>query len=187
MKYSNEYKLECIAQYRQGKWPETPEGIGQEDFRKEIRRWVRKEESYGIEGVLHKETNRAWTTEEKYELVAKVLGGASCNSTAIDAGMNISVLRRWVKTYKIKGYEGLTAQRKGRPPKEPQMKKKELPAELTPSEREEMIRLKAEIEYLKVENEVIKKRIALRRERWDEELKAKKQKSSRSSVKKDMH
>lgn len=66
------------------------------------------------------------------------------------------------------------------------MKKKEVPTELTPSEREEMIRLKAEIEYLKAENEVIKKRIALRRERWDEELKAKKQKSSRTSAKKDM-
>ena len=66
------------------------------------------------------------------------------------------------------------------------MKKKELPAELTPSEREEMIRLKAEIEYLRAENEVIKKRIALRRERWDEELKARKQRSSKNSEKKDM-
>lgn len=65
------------------------------------------------------------------------------------------------------------------------MKKKEQPAELTPSEREEMIRLRAENEYLRAENEVIKKRIALRRERWDEELKARKQKSSRSSEKKD--
>ena len=65
------------------------------------------------------------------------------------------------------------------------MKKKELPSELTPSEREEMIRLKAEIEYLRAENEVIKKRIALRREKWDEELKAKKQRSSKNSEKKD--
>ena len=185
MKYSNEYKKECIEQYRQGEWPETPEGIVRENFHKEIRRWVRKEESCGIEAVLHKGTNRVWSVEEKYELVAKVLAGASCNSTAINAGMNISVLRRWVKAYKIKGYEGLAAQRKGRPPKEPQMKKKELPAELTPSEREEMIRLKAEIEYLRAENEVIKKRIALRREKWDEELKARKQRSSKNSVKKD--
>ena len=66
------------------------------------------------------------------------------------------------------------------------MKKKEQPAELTASEREEMIRLKAENEYLRAENEIIKKRIALRREKWDEELKAKKQKSSRNSAKKDM-
>ena len=186
MKYSNEYKIKCIELYREGKWPETPEGISQREFRKAIRRWARAEENYGIEAVIHSKTNREWSIEEKYELVTKVLAGASCTSTAINAGMNISVLRRWVKIYKLKGYEGLATQRKGRPPKEPQMKKKEAPAELTPSEREEMIRLKAENEYLKAENEVIKKRIALRRERWDEELKAKKQKSSMVSAKKDM-
>ena len=38
------------------------------------------------------------------------------------------------------------------------MKKKAVPAELTPSEREEMIRLRAENERLRVENAVIKKR-----------------------------
>ena len=27
MRYSHEYKLECIELYRQGIWPETPEGI----------------------------------------------------------------------------------------------------------------------------------------------------------------
>lgn len=36
------------------------------------------------------------------------------------------------------------------------MKKKIVPAELTPSEREELIRLRAENEYLRTENEVIK-------------------------------
>ena len=27
MRYSHEYKLNCIELYRQGKWPETPGGI----------------------------------------------------------------------------------------------------------------------------------------------------------------
>lgn len=66
------------------------------------------------------------------------------------------------------------------------MKKKAQPAELTPSEREEMIRLKAEIEYLKAENEVIKKEIALREERQAALLKARRQRSSKNSGKKDM-
>ena len=79
-------------------------------------------------------------------------------------------MRQWVKRYKIEGYEGLTTLRKGRPPKEPEMKKKIEPAELTPSE----------------ENAVIKKEIALREERWAAQLKAKKQRSSKNSVKKDM-
>ena len=65
------------------------------------------------------------------------------------------------------------------------MKTKVNPAPLTESEREELIRLRAEIEYIKAENEVIKKEIALRHEKWAAELKAKKQRSSKNSEKKD--
>ncbi len=27
MRYSQEYKIKCIELYREGKWPETPDGI----------------------------------------------------------------------------------------------------------------------------------------------------------------
>ena len=87
----------------------------------------------------------------------------------------------------MNGYEGLVAKRKGRPPKEPDMKKKVIPAELTPSEREEMIRLRAENERMRAEIAVIKKEIALREERYAAQLKAKKQRSSKNSGKKDIH
>lgn len=39
------------------------------------------------------------------------------------------------------------------------MKKDMKPAPLTESEREELIRLRAEVEYIKTENEVIKKKL----------------------------
>ena len=186
MRYSYEYKLKCIEMYRQGKWPESPQGIKEDRFHREIREWVRIEESCGAEALRHKPQNKVWSADEKYELVAKVMAGASYTSTAIQAGIDHGLLRQWTRVYKMKGYEGLVAQRKGRPPKEPQMKKKEQPAELTPSEREEMIRLKAENEYLRAENEVIKKEMALRYERWAVQLKAKKQRLSKNSAKKDM-
>ncbi len=67
------------------------------------------------------------------------------------------------------------------------MNKKVVPAELTPSEREEMIRLRAENERLQAEIAVIKKEIALREERCAAQLKAKKRRSSKNSVEKDMH
>ncbi|MDY3942107.1 MAG: transposase [Eubacteriales bacterium] len=135
--------------------------------------------------MQHKNQNKVWTAEEKYAPIAKVLAGASVTSTAISEGIRPGLLHQWVRCYKIKGYEGLVAQRKERPPKEPDMKKKVVPAELTPSEREEMIRLRAENEYLRAENEVIKKEIALRAERCAAQLKAKKLRSSRNSGKKD--
>ena len=45
MKYSYEYKRECVELYRQGRWPETPQGITTHNFRIMIRRWVRIEDS----------------------------------------------------------------------------------------------------------------------------------------------
>ena len=186
MRYSYEYKLMCVEQYRQGKWPETPAGIKDKTFHDKIRMWVRQEDARGPDILQHKNHNKAWTAEEKYEYVAQVLAGKSFKEVAISAGIECSLLYQWVKRYKIKGYEGLVAQRKGRPPKEPDMKKKIIPAELTPSEREEMIRLRAENERMRAEIAVIKKEIALREERYAAQLKAKKQRSSKNSAKKDI-
>ena len=59
------------------------------------------------------------------------------------------------------------------------------PRKLNESEYEELIRLRAEITYIKAENEAIKKEIALREERHAAQLKARKQRSSKSCVKKD--
>ena len=131
--------------------------------------------------------NKVWTAEEKYELVAKVFAGESNRTTAIAAGIDKGLLYSWVRCYKMKGYQGLVAQRQGRPPKEPDMKKKIEPTELTLSEREEMIRLRAENERLRVEIAVVKKEIALREERCAAQLKAKKLRSSKSSTKKDIN
>ena len=79
----------------------------------------------------------------------------------------------------------LVEMKKGRPSKGvPQMKKEEA-RPLNESEREELIRLRAENEYIKAENEVIKKELALREERHAAQLKARKQRSSKSCVKKD--
>lgn len=184
MRYTYEYKLECIEMYRQGKWPKTPEGITKSGFHKTIRQWVRIEESCGSEALRHKNQNKVWTPEERYELVAQVIAGQSIKETAFKAGINDGMLYQWVQKYKTMGYNGLVNMKKGRPPKEPQMKKKVNPAPLTESEREELIRLRAENEYIKAENEVIKKRIALRHEKAAQ-LKAKKQRSSKNSEKKD--
>ena len=187
MKYSYEYKKKCVELYRQGKWPETPDGVKEKRFHDTVRIWVRTEDACGPEALRHKNQNKVWAAEEKYELIAKILAGASCRETAISAGINAGLLYQWVRCYKIKGYQGLVAQRQGRPPKEPDMRKKIEPTELTPSEREEMIRLRAENERLRAEIAVVKKEIALREERCAAQLKAKKLRSSKSSTKKDIN
>ena len=185
MRYTYEYKRKCVELYREGKWLETPEGVSDKSFRDKVRLWVRAEDSRGPEALKHKNFNRNWTPEERLELVSQVMSGKSCVSVAIEAGIQDRLLYQWVQNYKTKGYNGLVEMKKGRPSKGvPQMKKEEA-RPLNESEREELIRLRAENEYIKAENEVIKKEIALREERHAAQLKARKQRSSKSCVKKD--
>ena len=158
MRYSYEFKRKCVELCRQGYWPDAPKeckDIGR--FRRMVREWVRIEDACGPDALQHKNQNKEWTAEERYSLVAQVVAGKSCTSVAIDAGINSGMLYQWVRKYKTLGYNGLVSKKKGRPSKEPQMKKNVNPAPLTESEREELIRLRAENEYIKAENEVIKK------------------------------
>ena len=187
MRYSYEFKRKCVELYRQGQWPETPEGISQRGFRNKVLDWSRIEDSCGPEALRHKNRNKAWTAEERYELVAQVIAGKSNKEVALANGISDGMLYQWVRKYKALGYNGLINMKKGRPSKEPKMRKNDVPAKLTESEREELIRLRAEIEYIKAENEVIKKEIALREEKEAARLKAKKQQSSKISAKKDIN
>ena len=189
MRYSYEYKRKCVELYRQGKWPEPPDGIkNPKDFHDTIRRWVRLEEANGPDVLRHKSQNKEWAPEERLELVSKVLTGSSIASVAIDAGINRGLLYQWVRKYKTEGYNGLVMMKAGRAPKESQMKKLNYnnPRKLEESEYEELVRLRAENEYIKAEIEVIKKEIALREEKEAARLKAKKQRSSKNSERTDI-
>ena len=186
MRYSYEYKRKCVEMYREGLYPETPEGISEWRFHKTIRQWVRLEDAHGFEALQHKRQNKLWTADEKLEIISQVIAGKSCTEVAIINGISPGQLYQWVQKYKTEGYNGLIEKR-GRASKEPKMEKDIKPTPLTESEREELLRLRAETEYLKAENEVIKKEIALREERQAALLKAKKQRLLKNSVKKDFN
>ena len=188
MRYSYEFKRQAVDLYRQGKWPDTPEGITQNRFHKTVRLWSRIEEASGPEALKHPSHNKEWSPEEKLELISRALAGESITAVAVSVGISDGMLYSWLRRYKIFGYKGLRPRKRGKLPKEPAMeKKKKEPLPLTESEREELIRLRAEVARMKAENEVIKKEIALREAKWDEQLKAKKRKSSRNSEKKAMN
>ena len=189
MRYSYDYKKKAVELYRQGLWPDTPDGLDTEDFHKMVRTWFRVEESCGPEALRHKEHNKEWTPEERYALVARVLAGESIRSVAFSEGINNGQLYQWVRKYKLCGYNGLIPSKKGRKSRNPDMKKvgTRKPPKPNESEYEELIRLRAENEYMKAEIEVIKKEIALREEKEAARLKAKKQRSSQNSATKDFN
>ena len=187
MRYSYEFKRKCVEMYWSGLWPETPSGIKQKNFRNTVRQWVRLEDANGPEVLRHKSSNKTWAPEERLELVMQVMAGKSNKSVATENGIDYRMLDRWVRKYKIFGYNGLVKCKQGRPVRNPEMKKMNInnPRKLEETEYEELIRLRAENEYIKAENAIIKKEIALREEKQAALLKAKKQRSSRSSAKKD--
>ena len=160
MRYSYEYKRKAVELFRQGLWPDTPDGISKAHFHDLIRRWVRIEDSCGPNALKHNNQNKNWTPEERYALVVRVLAGESTRSVAFFAGINNGQLSNWVRKYKIYGYNGLIPKKKGRKSRNPDMKKvgTRKPPKPNESEYEELIRLRAENELMRAEIEEIKKR-----------------------------
>lgn len=186
MRYSYEFKKECVELYRQGKWMDTPPGLSDDSFRSKIRHWRRIEDLCGPEALKPRHIYKTYSPDEKLRIVSEVLAGKSCLEVSIVNGLQNTIVRQWVRKYKTEGYNGLVNKKNGRKPKESEHMKKTNPTPLTESEREELIRLRAENEYIKAENEVIKKEIALREEKLAAQLKARKQRSSENSEKKDI-
>ena len=176
MKYSLEFKIECVEKYLNGKHISTPGKTTNQrkTFLRHVRCWAKNYEDLGIEGLKHSSTNINWNQEKRFELVAKVLAGNSISTVAKQAHINDGQLYQWVKRYEEKGMDGLQL-RKGRKPKMPRGTKKDS-TKLTKSEKEELILLREKAKYLEMENEYLKKLDALVTKREAEEAKAKRQK-----------
>lgn len=185
MKYSYEFKLECVKNYKEGKLISLNHFQNANIRQHRVREWVKLFDLYGVDGLKHKQFNKNWTKEERYELVVKVLAGQSCSSIAIESGISPGQLYRWIKRYKQYGLDGLELSHKGRPPKggyTMTKSKKDKPQELTQSEREELILLREKDKYLEAENAYLKKLTALTvSKRAESSVKAKKQSSSKDS------
>jgi hypothetical protein len=94
------------------------------------------------------------------------------------------MLYSWIRKYRLYGNEELT-RKPGRRPKESVVNENKEISPLNESEREELIRLRAETARMRTEIAAIKKEIALREEQEKARLKAKKQRLSKNSKKPD--
>jgi transposase-like protein len=187
MRYSYEFKLECVKLYKEtGTYPPIPESVKPNSFKFKVRCWSRLYDQHGEKALKHSNTNRNWTAEDKLVLINQCKAGKSILSVAVEAGIGDGLLYSWIRKYDELGYNGLVESKKGRPSKNPDMRNKKVAQrELNESELEELVRLRAENEYIKTEIEVLKKSIALRREKEAAQLKAKKQHSSKNLENKD--
>ena len=136
--------------------------------------WYRYEK-HGIEGIKHPSKNTKYSVELKLEIINRAFQGESKTSLAAEynlQGPGIIVL--WMKKYEKLGYNGLEG-KQGRPRGRPKImtkeEKKNTP--LTNDEREELIRLRKEKEYLEMENAYLKKLDALVKERLEQQKRKK--------------
>lgn len=176
MKYSWEFKLECVNKYKNGEYINHPGTLNQHNnFMKHVREWSKFYDDLGVDGLKHSPINKDWTPEKRFDLVAKVLSGNSISSVARNAHINCGQLYQRVTRYNKKGMDGLQC-KKGRPSKQIVMKKKNKKSKLSISEKEELKLLRERNEYLEMENEYLKKLDALVSKREAAEAKVKKQK-----------
>ncbi len=183
MRYSLEFKLQAIELYNQGKWPPTPSGVKLKTFHNTVAEWKKIFDNYGKEALAPKSSKKKWTPEEKLKLIEQVQSGEPIRVVALAVGIRHGTIHAWLRKYQEEGYNGLKG-KIGKPsskPKEPSDMEK-YPESSTPSnedEHAEILRLRAEIAYLK-------KSEALRHERFAAQLKAKKRQLSQSSDQKDI-
>lgn len=179
MRYNYQFKKKCVEMYQQGIWAKTPSGVKAKNFHALIRRWSRLVAEHGMEGLKHTGRKRAWTPEDKLEVINLVLHGTSTELLAARLRIDSGLLYSWIQKYRKEGYNGLVSKKKGHKPKDPSMKKVNIhnPRKIVETEYEELVRLRAENAMIKAENEIIKKEIALRAQREAARLKAKKQPS----------
>lgn len=152
MRFTKEFKLECIRKYKAGERIDDPGGCKHSTFRNAVLEWVRIYDAMGEIGLEHKKPKRTW--QDKLGMIERVLNGESIKSVALSNGIKGYLLSTWYKIYQKSGIDGLKLDRRGRPPKT--MKKPK-----TPNKPKAENELEKELEYLRAENEYLKKLNAL--------------------------
>lgn len=175
MKYTLEFKLECINKFKNGIYVDKPLNCkgSNRNFMSIVREWTKIYDLHGADGLTHTYFNHQWTKDERFNLVAQVLAGKPICQVAFENNINKGQLYHWVRRYREKGVDGLELYI-GRKPKAPTMPKKK--TKLTKSEKEELKLLRERNEYLEAENAYLKKLDALVTQREAAHPKAKKQK-----------
>ncbi len=166
MKYSKEFKLECIRKYKNGEYIEDPPGVSHKIFYAHIRKWARIYGSLGEAGLEH--GRPTLDIDQRVELIRRVENGESYTSAAFSAGIGHDLLIKWHRIYMENGIDGLKSLKRG---KRSMDKKKPVKKEDSQKSREELLE---ELQYVRAENEYLKKLSALVQER-----KARQQKKKR--------
>lgn len=173
-KYSFEFKLEVVEDYLSGETGGYESIAKKYDIKNfsQVRDWVKNYENHGEEGLKIKSTRTFYSGEFKLRVLQyRQHHNCSYREAANHFGIrNQATIANWQRKYLDEGFEGLNKSI-GRPSTMSENNKKKDALNLTKSEKEELIKLREENEFLRASLAYEKKLKALIRER---ELKTRK-------------
>ena len=167
MKYSKEFKLECVMKYKNGEHINDPPGTTHKYFHNQLLNWVRKFDSLGEFAFEHKKPTLS--IKERIGLFVRVENGESYSSVALSAGIQHNLLIKWHKIYLQDGIEGLQSLKRGRPKMSKNPKIEKSLDQMTPEEKNKYY--EERLEYLEAENAYLKKLRALVQSKQDQQRK----------------
>ena len=111
MKYTLEFKLECVEKYKKGIRIDLPPGAKHRaTFSHCLMGWVKAYEDLGAEGLMRKSGNREWAPEERLALAAKVIAGSPMREAARSGHIPYGMLYQWVRRHREMGHGRLAVQ-----------------------------------------------------------------------------
>ena len=161
-KYSQEFKLKIVREYLKGTAGYTTIAKKHNISSKSvIQDWVNSYQLNGEDGLKHRKTKKAYTGDLKLRVIQyRQVNGLSYLQTANHFKLHSgSMVSNWQQLYNRGGYAALN-QFSGRPSKLQKQIKVALP-DVEATEKEELIRLREENEFLKMSIEYEKKLEAL--------------------------
>lgn len=170
MKYTKEFKLECVKAKLEGRQIHNNCGPDNKTFSDRVASWVRIYKKLGEAGLEHKKPKLS--LNDKLEICRRALDGESLTSIADSVGRQEAYISKIYKKYLSGGIDALKLDKRGRPPKMDK-KKVELKLEDIKDSKEREKYLLKELEKAQIENEYLKKLSALVQKRMDQQQKKK--------------
>lgn len=169
MRYTKEFKLECVKKYLRGERIDDPGGCSHKTFHTKLLRWVRIYNCLGENGLNIDKPKL--TLNDKIKICTLADKGESLCSIAISYGREESHISQIYKKYLKNGIDGLKLNKKGGPSKMKKIDiKKQTKNENKLNETKDLLQ---RIEDLEIENEYLKKLNALVQKRMDQQPKKK--------------
>ena len=154
-KYTKEFKIKLVMEYLSGEF--GGQGLLANKYKipeSTLREWIFKYNHGGFDNLTKKQKPDKFTSEFKLSVIQyRQINNTSYRETAEHFDIsNGSVIYNWEKAYRERGLSGLENNR-GRPKKDMSKADKKAKNEkpIEESEREELIRLREENKYLKMQ------------------------------------